>query len=331
MYRKSYKRKKLIIARGVLELCLICSFLFAVQFSPLLAEDSASDITPTVPVSINVIGGDESALRTFLKHWVAPKHPDMEPANITITVGELPATLPIELTLPDEITVTGSIVREGEHSNTEILLTSSQSISEIVDFLQQQLIDQGFRQLQMMMPPEVFQSTKNQQQFFCSADDEFSISIITAVIEKELTLAQLSLSMNIVDGFNSPCNDPPHMGMQNKLMELLPQLTAPKDAFVQNRGASYNGSEIGVEAQIKSELSASKLAAHYHEQLTGNGWELIDQELTRTITWSSWRFIDDQNKSWEAVFYILRKASVSDDGYLVALSAKRSLNEMSYR
>ncbi len=273
--------------------------------------------------TIEILNPGHSELRTFLKHWVAPKHPDMEPSIITIIVGELPTTLPIELTLSDRITVTGSIVREGERSSTEILLTSNKLASEVVSSLQQQLTNQGFRQPQMIMPPEVFQSTQSSQKFFCSADDEISASIITAVIEKGLTLAQLSLSMNIADSLNSPCNELPHMGMRNQFLELLPQLTAPENAFVQNRGSSSSGDEINVEAQIKSELSASELAIHYHEQLVNNGWELVGEELATNITWSAWHFTDDQDKSWETIFYIVRKSNVSDD-YIATLSAKRS-------
>jgi hypothetical protein len=100
----------------------------------------------------------------------------------------------------------------------------------------------------------------------------------------------------------------------------LPQLLPPPGAHLQSTGGGGGGNRVSAEAEIRTSLSATELAAHYTAQLEAAGWEALDDSAADTIAWSAWHFEDEQENAWTATFYIIQLGD-SPDTFLATLRA----------
>ncbi|HLF91448.1 MAG TPA: hypothetical protein VI451_21060, partial [Anaerolineales bacterium] len=72
----------------------------------IVGQSAAGEIGPT---TVEIVGGDEAALREFVTRWMGSSYPGQEADHITIYLGSLPPEMPYSLPLPDGARLVASV------------------------------------------------------------------------------------------------------------------------------------------------------------------------------------------------------------------------------
>ncbi len=275
------------------------------------------DLTVDTGFPVEVTGGDEASLRLFLRYLLA-RFDGVATEAITVSVGSLPANLPLDLVLDESILVVASVERTGEFGGFQVYMNALDS-TELADAIRTQLLDQGFTvpDLQDDSPDQVFlSSTDTEPTLFCSDDGALVVNVVPLALAGE-TGANLLVVSDVV---GRPCSD--DEDVQLNQVRILPRLAAPVDARVLSGGGTRSTDMVGAEAELRAPLSASELALAYETQLLAEGWQLSDQEGGNAFAWSAWQFADAEGDLWNATFSISRSAG-STTSYLANLRAVR--------
>ncbi|MCE7986318.1 MAG: hypothetical protein DYG89_34525 [Caldilinea sp. CFX5] len=288
-----------------------------------MTDTTTDTLTPvTTDGAVTIVGGDDVAtLQNFLARWLAPVYPGMPDTQITVTVGALPANLPISLTLPNTITVVGAFVQTGEYENTQLLLSTEQAAEAALATVNEQLAAQGFTQpeTQPGVAPGGFQPSEPAPSTLCRAADDLAANLFSATSSAGLT--DIRLSFSSFDPYGGPCAGP--SGPTQGQPAVLPTLRAPANAIVRSSSSGYGGNQAEVTAEIEFAEDVATLTAHYDAQLVEAGWEQVAASAADNITWSTWTLVDEEGDSWNITFYIVRQAAESDT-YLATLRLRRA-------
>lgn len=314
--------KALALMSGMLSIALLT---LVGCIAPIKAPTQGKTANTSTPVTIDgkvtIVGGDDVAtLQNFLARWLAPVYPDAPDTQITVTIGALPANLPISLTLPNTITVVGALVQTGEYGNTQLLLSTEQEAEAALATVNQQLAAQGFTQpaTQPGMAPGGFQPSVPAPATLCSADDDLAANLFSATSGAGLT--DIRLSLTSVDLYSGLCTE--QTGATQSQPTVLPTLRAPANAIVRSRTGGYGGDQAEITAEIEFAEDVATLSAHYDAQLGEAGWERVAASAADNITWSTWTLTDEEGDTWNITFYIVPQAAAADT-YLATLRLRR--------
>lgn len=139
-----------------------------------------------VPASIEVIGGDEEALREFIGRFLRPIYGQPnEGVNHAILIGELPEELPVDVPLIEDAQVIGSMVQE-EPFDAQIILETSQSLDEVFDFYDSSLTEAGWHEINQTYQSSGFvpPSPERTQLNFCDDANNY-VSVIAIPLTED--------------------------------------------------------------------------------------------------------------------------------------------------
>ncbi len=91
---------------------------------------------------IEVNGGDEEALRDFVSVWFEPVYPTDSTQKPAVFIGGLPQGIPLELPLPNNANIIGSVT--GYPIEYSIILRADQSSKAIQEFYEGSLLEKGW-------------------------------------------------------------------------------------------------------------------------------------------------------------------------------------------
>lgn len=298
------------------------------------SEPTNDEATASAPLAANTVvtvalaeadNADTEAFRTFVRAAYAVM--GLQSDSITVSVGVLPASLPVSLTIPPTATIIGGLAQTGEFENSQIFLSSPDSVDALVTTMRQQLTDAGYTAAPVEFgggPGEVFVSTRQiaNPLIYCAPDDATTLALSTLTVAGNFEI--LGLSIDPASGFGGPCGDP-SLAMSDNFSTVLPRLLPPAASQVLasggGSGSSPDGFNISAQADIESQLSATELADHYIAQLETAGWTQLDVNQVDNLHWSAWSFTDEDENEWNATFYIVQQGG-EDDGYIATLRAE---------
>ena len=275
--------------------------LLAVTAIPLLAQQNVEPI--------DVVGGDEAALREFISRIFSPVYGGQTVGNPRVLIGELPNDLPYEIPLPDDTRVIGSM-DVSEASSTFVLLDSGLSPAEVIQFYEEtlpesgwQASDQGNQGVGFTVP------AATTGMVFCNTDN---YSLTVTVLELgESTDVRIQMSQ-----YSGQCS--PSTGMNtSEDANLLPTLEAPAGTIIRS-GGSIGGitGGLGLSASLESDLSVEALAVHYNDQLEAQDWTLVRKGSTEGAAWSNWTFSDDNGNGWAGTLMVLETPTGADGRFV---------------
>ena len=248
------------------------------------------------------ITGDDTLLRPFVERWLLPPSSDFPQAKAALRLGQLPEDIPFELPVPTDATLISSLT-QGDPPYSEILLTTRQSATEVLDFYREKLIALG-----MVTPPadpgmvDVF-SLNSTGLTLCDELNQSFISV--SAIDDEAGLTEVRISLQANAGYN-PCS-PPQSAMMEGAMALLPRLDPPQDAE-RSRSSSFGGGggpdSASASADMQTSLSVAELFQHYSDQLEAAGWKLVDESQADAAAWSTWTVQDAKGHDWQSMLLI---------------------------
>lgn len=275
-------------------------------------DEATIQQTPSQPE----VAGSESDLVRLVRRMFSFRYPGApDPGEIQVLAGRLPEELPVELPMPDDAEVVGSVARGDE--NVEIVLDVPGEPESVLDAYEERLAAAGWSEPEFGGPPGggfvpadgAFGST------FCRDGEEPYLTVSAfALGDDDMSDVRLSLNSSS-EGF-TPCNERFAPGPP-EISGLIPRLEAPRDATMLEGGEGGGGSDSWYSSStLKTEMSAADLEEHYRAQLQDAGWDREDSGAGGPAAWSTWTFTDDDGDAWSGVFLALDLPAQEDTRFL---------------
>ena len=263
-------------------------------------QDNKPTPTPTEPYAPTDLEARYQDLA--LRMAVFPGDPRVNEPSLSL--GRLPTNLPLEIPVPPQTQIVGSLVRSQQHA--DIALDSSLTADAILEFYTQRLSADGWNKIAPMgqfsggfMQP--FQ--RGVGATFCRGSRGPALSV--RIFEGKNGLNEVRINYN-ADSRNSPCD----MGRQRGTMMHegpIPSLAPPPSAELMSGGSSGGGSNNWhTSAGLETDLDLGTLASHYTAQLEKAGWQRHDGGQAGPTVWSNWQLKDKEGEPWHGTFFILK-------------------------
>jgi hypothetical protein len=247
--------------------------------------------------TVEVVGGDEEALREFIRQWAVPGYSSGGSQDIIIYIGSTPNDMPYDVPVPEGSRIVGSVT--GTWADYMLIFDSDLTAESIHEFYGQALIDKGWKEAPNMQGGG-FTGQSYSYETYCYGENEAVLSVETPSIFTEKTSLRLTLDISP----DSPmCNTDPNAGPP--YMSVIPELRAPLGITVQGTGAGSSDRDANMTANLKGNLSAAELIDSYNEQLLAAGWELQNASEGEGAAWSNWAFTDEQGTSWFGALMVM--------------------------
>jgi hypothetical protein len=263
---------------------------------PLTAQDD-------IPAPINVIGGDEEALREFISLILRPIYAPA-PAGIenTVLIGEMPDNMPIDLPVLEDARVVGSLF-QNEPLSFQAILQTEQPAEAVLEFYSSALAETGWSESGRPYQGAGFIPAQPDQRQVTLCDSENNtLTIIALPLDDNTT----DVRVNIQSALNyNPCAQTPPA-----VTSLIPELEAPEGVRIQGGGSSGGSSgEQSVSASLITDLSVDALLEHYNQALEDAGWTLVDSGSSGNGAWSTWTFRTEAGEDWSGTLFMLKSAA----------------------
>jgi hypothetical protein len=275
-------------------------------------------------MSENLIPGEDNELeRLVLRLLVFPRDPRVN--NPRLFLGQIPENLPVEVPLPEQSHVLGTLARSEEQ--VEIVLTSDLQPDEILRFYRERLTPLGWNELEEsdlhhrggFLHRNVDPS--NHVTFCQSAQ---SAALTLNIMQMEGTTTDVRLTLNLDDESNpcSPQQTRRHRHMRHPgFYEVIPTLSPPAGARQQGGGGSSGTDEASTSAKLKTHLTIDVLLKHYTNQLSQAGWTQTAEGVSGPLAWNTWKFTYEEQESWHGLFFILKTPEKQEDYFLFIRAA----------
>lgn len=243
--------------------------------------------------------------------------------NPQLFVGELPQPLPVEIPLPENSHVLGSLARNPQQF--EMVLDSELKPEDVTAFYKERLSTLGWSELDW--PPRAMRGgfttpavlgLENSVQF-CRGTRGPGLRLMALPGKEGGTDVRLSLDI----GESSPCAQQAHMrkmqGMATGAMTraFLPKLVPPEGAQQTVRGMSLNINEASSSASVQTDSGMEMLVRHYTAQLEKGGWKRTNEGVSGPLAWNSWSFEDEEHEQWQGLFFLVKRQDVENQYFLL--------------
>jgi hypothetical protein len=258
---------------------IVCS----VAYSPL---SNASESSLTIQVSAeNTSDINSSAeLLYFVERLLTyPSYPLSK--SVAILPGELPRNLSVDISIPSDAAVIGSLVRyEDTYEGAGWNETENFYLPERSGFIS---------------------SVEPESVIFCRYEDKGPSIEITAhnLATAAGNVSDVRLHVD-TDPQTWQCTKPSFEPYGDDRAEIIPPLKAPEGAMLGGGSSGGGKGRWQVGADIETELNVSELSTHYQKQLLEADWVLNDGGDTDTIAWSTWSFTDESGDLWSGFFLV---------------------------
>lgn len=232
-----------------------------------------------------------------------------------LLVGQLPPDMPLELPLPEESRLLGSLAVE----NPMIAIETQLAGEDVVAFYRARLTAAGWTVQEHFGPMQggFVQSSRSDHSMatFFTPDDRFTLAVMTAPAPGGRTTVQLTLQGEAAE-FRPRLR--PH---RPDFMAVLPPIHGPKGALQMPRGSSGGPDSAESNAALEADFDLAAVAIHYVDELERDGWRRLDAGTSGPVAWSTWSFVDTEGATWQALLLILQRPG-RHGKYALTLSAE---------
>lgn len=257
--------------------------------------------------------------RLFLRLLTAPY--DARNRQPRLFVGALPEHFPLEVPIPGQTLVLGTLARSEEH--VEIVLESELAQDECMAFYRAEFTSRGWQVLDHLGHMGGFTHDgigPHNFLIFCQGEDGASVTL--NIVQLENMGTDIRLHVNLGHEGN-PCGQ--RRQMRRHMMprhDLIPPLSPPAGAQQHPSGASGSDDEWYSNALLKTELALDVLEQHYNAQLSKGGWTQLATGASGPVAWSTWTFRDEEQQPWGGLFFVLQKPDRAQE-YILYARAER--------
>jgi hypothetical protein len=300
-------KKTWLIAVSLVSMVILLGIVGSVVLYP-SSETSNSKSASSVPASPPSDNNSYAELLHFVERLMTyPGTPLGKP--VAILPGELPGDLSVEVPLPNDAEVIGSLVRsDNKYEQVEIILDVPEEPNEVIVFYRNSLKKAGWNESEGFYPPESggFVSIPSMPECatFCRYEREGPSLMITAYTQDGEKPADVRLSLD-TNPRTSICKER-FFGPRgtDRAEKLIPLLKPPEGAVQRGGGSGGGGDQWESDATLETELSVRELETHYRNQLMDAGWELKEEGSNGSFTWSTWSFTDEFADDWSGILLV---------------------------
>ncbi len=299
-------RKSWLTTVSVVLIFIFFGVVGSVASSPL---NDAPEPSPIISMSVqnsSDINSSAELLRFVERMLTYPSYLQSKP--VVILPGELPSNLSVEVPIPSDTDVIGSLIRsEGTYKRVKIILDVPMEPNEVIEFYRDSLKNAGWNETEGFYPHEEsgFVSTTPEDVIFCRYEGKGPSLQITAdsLATEEGNVSDVRLDLDTDPG-TGLCTERFYGPSWDDRAEILPPLKPPEGAILRSRGSGGGEGRWQSEATIETEQNVSELSTHYQEQLLGAGWALKEDGMTASFAWSTWIFNDELDDPWSGLLLI---------------------------
>ena len=259
----------------------------------------ANDLSPAPATPAS----DEAAFRTLAHRLLARRSAGAPaPEEVQILVGQLPEGLAVDIPLPDDARIVGSLTRGGEE--TEIVLDAGQTVDQIFDFYRGEFAARDWVAFDYPTEGGFVPGIGRTGLTFCSEADNAALWVGAFEVVDGPTDVRLNLRTepHLASCVKDP-GAPEHP---------IPLLEDPPGAWQTTAGFGGSTDSFNAEVVLKTELDAATLEIHYADQLEAAGWLRRDGEQAGPLVWSAWQTRDEAAREWQGLLLVMEVAEVSD-------------------
>ncbi len=270
-------------------------------------------------------GQDERGLRELALRLAAAPSPYMPPAEREpqLFIGHLPPNLPIELPLPEDSRIVGSVVSRA----TVIYLDVDLPTNAVLDFYRERMMAAGWSEPQIPgmrhggFVPAFFPLAH--RVLLCKGEQGPSLTVIAYGAPGKPTDVRVELNTYEENPEQSPCAQQRRMRerMGPQIWDIFPPLVPPSGAQQQPQGGGGGGDRWYTSAALQTDLALGDIRVHYEAQLQDAKWTRTASGESGPAAWSTWTFADEEAETWRALFFILREPE-EPNAYHLFLQAK---------
>jgi hypothetical protein len=224
-------------------------------------------------------------------------------------VGKIPENLPLELPVPEQTEVLGTLARNA--STVDIVLESTLTAKEIQSFYRTRLTALGWQEPDEDLPyhpggfvrhpgppPQMPDSFLRHTITFCHDASGAGLAITVFPQEDHTTRVRLELAL---ERYRNRCAELARIRQQAQGMmpKLIPYLFPPPGAQQHSRSSGGGWREVDRAAVLTTTLGLQDVAEHYGEQLHRAGWTQTGQGVSGPLAWQTWHCISDEQQLWK--------------------------------
>ena len=262
--------------------------------------------SPGPPPSPSNLDNSDTELTRLIKRYLT--YPGSSYGEIEILVGELPSDLPVDVPIPEDAEVIGSITtpRSGKYKSIQIMLDVPQEPDEITKFYRDCLTEEGWREEVKRPSAGGFVSPMVRSRVNFCYEGKILLNVYAYPTE-EGKPTDVRLHVNNDPQTVAYAERPVRPGAGDVLPALLPPegAMAPKGAIqmLGGGGGSGTGRQYS-QATLETSLSIEELHTHYRAQLLEAGWKLKEEGGKGTVAWSTWSFADESDNDWVGLLLV---------------------------
>ena len=244
------------------------------------------------------VNNSESLLLALTKRLLLSRvSNDPSSDDLQLLVGQLPRDLPIELPLPQNCQLLGSLV---VRRRITVVFDTEDASEQIFRFYRKKLSEQGWQEFEYLSKAGGFQEVTTNRRLFCRGEREPALIIYAFDLSERPTQVRLVLEL---DTQHSPCAV---MLKPSNLPKLLPDLISPPQATYRVGSTRQGKTDADSQAtlELETNLTLLDVSAHYEAQLS-EVWMLNQSGHDGPLAWSLWSFNQSGQES-RGVFVVLR-------------------------
>ena len=237
-----------------------------------------------------------------------------------IFVGCLPDEMPVEIPIPEELSVVGSLVRDvhdpRDDPTIEIVLDAAVSAERIRDVYRERMSEAGWSEPERRGYGGGFDfAPVGKTALFCRGErgPASFLSAREGAADEGNAPTDVRLRLETTSLY-SPCAPDPY---ESEFDRVIPSLAPPPGSYQWPGGGGGGGEDAYSTATLQSDLDTAAIGAHYSSELEAAGWSVSDEGQGGPQAWSTWIFADESDRSWTGVFFALRLAETPQRYFLL--------------
>jgi hypothetical protein len=218
--------------------------------------------------------------------------------TMMLVPGEFPKELGIDLPLPEDSQVIGSIVfyrQDGSFSNAQTVLDSSLTAEASFAFFKGAFEAKGWSVYPDYQATGFVAEQTNRGGMVCPPDSSVYVFLNAAHFKGKPTDVRLSINPDTENGI---CANPAYTTTHFEGQSPLPLLLAPEGSEFSWHSSLQLELEASSTAILKTSLSREEVLAHYAGQLGAANWERVNDSGER------WQRTDANEVEWEGVLNV---------------------------
>ncbi len=253
--------------------------------------------------NVQIIGGNDSALREFLVYHIGTM--SLDDAEVAIYIGQLPTVeSPVEIPFPTEARVIGSIIHK---DRTEIYLISGSTPEAFLASYEPLLTANGWKfvdEIGYTVRAGFVDKPELPSRVYCLEAVKIALTVGLSKTEKGTSIRLLANRQSNPCVSISQMIAAHHAAYHNK---IVPELQKPHGTTLIGGGTGGGTHSTGTywasSAKLIAKLSTREITEHYHNQLDILGWEKHDETISDKSAQSSWLF-SQEDSLWSAYFIL---------------------------